>query len=185
MTSSSKDLQITSQTQQKASSSSSSGSSSQSTGTAKIVPMECRRPLFRGQQVIEEPGIHSLDGSNFVMLFTNLLDEAQLKNYLAAATQVGRVTGKSGFGMKPRKEICYTITGQPYKYSGRKHLTKKFPDHVSQVLEVFLKLIRETLEQKGETALHPELSTGVDIEYSSEFPRGGSISEHKDDEEPW
>ena len=83
--------------------------------------------------------------------------------------------------MKPRREVCYSVDGEPYVYSRIKHHTVKYPQHVLNMLEICMAQINEIMPDNPYTVL----STGVDIIYDNQHKLGGSISAHKDDEDDW
>lgn len=152
----------------------------------QVSSLPCRRPAFRNQTVITKPGTYKLDSENILFFYTNALDDDSLTSYLKEAVLVERASGRSGFGTKPRKEVCYSPDGSPYVYSKISHPTLKYPDHVLKVAGVFCALVNNSLETEGlPENPYTTLSSGVDIIYDSSFPLGGSISAHKDDEEDW
>lgn len=137
---------------------------------------------FRGQTVITEQGTVSLDEKNKIILIHDLLSPSALAAYLERAQLVPRESGRSGFGMKPRKEVCYSPDGKPYVYSRIAHKTLPYPDHVLMTLSRAFERVEEVLGHQSE---YRTLSSGVDILYDASFPRGGSISAHSDDEDAW
>jgi alkylated DNA repair dioxygenase AlkB len=149
----------------------------------QLVALDCIRPAFRGALNLDTPGHYILDkerGSS-VLIVHNMLGGTLLQDYIQNALSVERKGGKSAFGaMKPREEVCYTPDGKPYKYSGKKHYTTKFPPHVLEIINVFLGTINGFIPDNE----FQKASTGVDIEYSDKHDRGGSIGAHKDDEDP-
>lgn len=152
----------------------------------EIIPMSSPIPRFRKDQVvIDTGGFHLLDENNSAVIYIeNLLSESELDNYLNQAVQVERKSGRSGFGTKPRKEICYSPNGEPYVYSKIKHETTTYPQHVLDLINTAFVKINEVLEQ-NDRGYCPYIyyTSGVDILYDDSFPRGGSISAHKNDEE--
>lgn len=152
-----------------------------------IQPLPCL-PLqsFKKQIVINSNTVLQIDNENAIGLFLNVLQPDEIEEYLMEAIKVPRVTGKSGFGIKPRKEICYTVDGNPYIYSKIIHPTLKYPEHVLKVIKKFLVVIDKKFDHiQNNSNPYTILSNGVDILYDSSFPRGGSISAHKDDEDKW
>lgn len=143
--------------------------------------MLCKQPSFRDQQIIKKDGKFSVDNDNSLIFKANVLNESELRSYLLHAVNVDRRSGKSGFGVKPRREVCYTIDGNPYRYSNVNHHTIKYPQHVLDIVPVLQKVVTDHFPATPYT----QLSNGVDIIYSDEFPRGGSISVHADDEDDW
>lgn len=151
----------------------------------KIEPMACRTPTFRGQ-VLEKTGYYKLDKENAVLIINDILDSDQLEEYLEEACKVERKSGRSGFGIKPRREICYSPDGKPYVYSRVKHPTVPYPNHVKTVMDIFLDRIDNLLETEEKPPNKYTVPTSaVDIIYDEMFPQGGSISAHKDDEDDW
>lgn len=131
--------------------------------------------------MIENSTALPLDDENAVGLFLNILQPNEIDEYLTEAIKVSRESGISGFGIKPRKEICYTTDGKPYIYSKKQHTTFEYPNHVLKLINQFLLIIDNHFPSNP----YKFLSNGVDILYDSSFPKGGSISAHKDDEDHW
>jgi hypothetical protein len=152
-----------------------------------ILDVPCRVPPFRGQEVKNEHGVYRMDEENSIVLLHDVLSPSEIKKYLTEASKVPRQSGRSGFGLKPRKEICYTPSGQPYVYSKISHRTIRYPLHVMEVLAIIEPQVDEaiTLTETSPSNEYVELSSGVDIVYDSSFPRGGSIAAHSDDEDNW
>lgn len=151
-----------------------------------IVPMPCKQPRFSGQTTIKGLLYYALDFSNYVLIFEDCLKSSPLMNYMEEAVNVPRVGGKSGFGMKPRRELCYTPDGTSYRYSGVSHSTTKYPAHVTEVMKIFEPMVNDRLKEFFSIDNpYTVPSSAVDIIYDSTFPRGGSISKHKDDEKDW
>jgi alkylated DNA repair dioxygenase AlkB len=147
-----------------------------------VVPMPCRTPKWDKSQKCLIQGVYSLDEvGNTIASIHKVLDPSSLCKYMEAACGVQRFPGESGYGPKPRREVCYTVDGRPYRYSGVNHTTVKYPGHVLEVLPLFMKKVMELIPDNQYTWL----SNGVDIIYSDEFPRGGSISAHSDKEGDW
>lgn len=148
-----------------------------------FLPRDCQKPKFQKvQRVFEEGGAYFLDSENALIVQHNVLDETELESYLMQAIMRKRVAGSSGFAIKPRYEVCYTTTGEPYNYSGQNHYTKKYPQYILDLIPKFQKIVDDGI---GSTSPYKTLSHGVDIVYSNDFDRGGSISRHKDDEMDW
>lgn len=146
---------------------------------------DCATPRFKkGQTVLNATGMYRLpENKNCVVIVVkNVLSQDDRDLYVQNAASVTRVVGASGFGPKPRAEVCYTVSGDSYVYSGKKHYTTKFPDHVKTLIPKILSACESFLPHANEFTV---LSHAVDIIYSDAFPRGGSISAHKDDEMPW
>lgn len=123
-----------------------------------------------------------MDYCNSVLVIDNVLSPTECAQYLEKAVNVYRPGGKSAFGRtKPRKEVCYTPHGLPYKYSGILHTSAPFPPHVLTIVPTLQSYIQALVPDN----VYTELSNGVDIVYSAEFERGGSISAHSDDEDEW
>lgn len=154
--------------------------------TPLVAPIPCNQPSFKGQHVITMPGVRKLgSGSNTLLFALNVLNDSQLQNYLKNATLIQRVSGRSGFGQKPRLEMCYSADGSAYKYSRVFHPTMKYPSHVLDVASILLEKVNTLLSAENISNPFQKLSNGVDILYSEQFARGGSISAHRDDEEQW
>jgi alkylated DNA repair dioxygenase AlkB len=155
-----------------------------------VEPCDCIAPkLFRSNQMlIKTSGVHTLDvatGSRIIVI-RNALDEPKLERYTKSAVQVERVQPKGLFGRDPpRLELCYTVDGRPYKYSGRNHSTTTYPQHVLEVLPSFMRDISHMLYRQHLINPFTVISNGVDIMYSANHERGGSTSAHSDDEEKW
>jgi hypothetical protein len=151
---------------------------------SQLAPLPCRTPAFRGQRVIVDAGRHDLDCEPgcALVLVDKALDAATLDEYLRGASQMRRVSGRAGFGMKPRRELCYSAPDEgAYKYSGTTHATVPYPMHVLRVADVLFKQFQRLVPDNPFT----RLSHGIDIIYSAEFPRGGSVAAHADNEQPW
>lgn len=149
-----------------------------------IIPCESKMPNFpKDQKIINKEGVHDLDEKNKIIIKYNVLDEDDLKQYIKESIKVKRESSFSGYSMKPRFEVCYTLSGEEFKYSGNKHLTTKYPSHVLKVIPIFKDKIREMIESKD--LKYEKLSISIDILYSPEIERGGSISPHSDDEMEW
>jgi alkylated DNA repair dioxygenase AlkB len=129
----------------------------------------------------------ALDSSNenFVIRINNALPENIIVEYIESACNVQRKQGKAGFGHdKPRAELCYSPDGKPYVYSNISHPTTTYPDHVLKIQEHIVGVIEAYFKDVMKKEMtYKTLSTGVDIEYSSRFNRGGSILAHSDDED--
>ena len=148
-----------------------------------IEPYDCKKPSFKKtQRTFEEGGTYFLDNENAIVVQNNILNETELECYITYAIAQERISGRSGFGKKPRYEVCYTPTGETYIYSGKKHFTKSYPEHVLSLIPKMQKIVDEGI---GKLSPYRTLSNAVDIVYSPDFERGGSISRHKDDEMDW
>jgi hypothetical protein len=167
-----------------------------------VRPMNSIRPQFRGQEVFTKDGVYWLDQENALMIKNHWLqpESTAIPEYLRQAAQIERVSGPSAFNRnKPRRELCYTPTGEPFRYSRIQHPTVKYPQHVRELIPKILDTIDQLLISDQTTsgkdskrAKHPvkknpytELSSGIDIVYSAEFERGGSVGTHSDDEIHW
>lgn len=132
-----------------------------------------------------------LDEDNIVIAVQNVLSDEELNRYVERANQVDRRRGPTAFGnVKPRREVCYTTTGSPFRYSRVQHHTLQYPDHVMELIPIFLDVagaeLTTFLDSDEELYLDDyELSHGVDIVYSCEYPGSGSIGAHSDDELDW
>ena len=148
-----------------------------------VRPMDCKTPRsFSKQTVVSSPLMHLDDTNSVIYIEKDVLDPEQLEAYLEQAVKVKRTSGKSAFGsMKPRLEICYSPDGSPYVYSGISHPTIAYPEHVRKAMDIISTRIKDEL---SETIPYTVPSSAVDILYDDTFPRGGSISEHKDNEDP-
>lgn len=144
--------------------------------------MDCKRPLFRGQFVLDESKVHDLGDGNKIILIYDILSKLEVDEYLECALTVDRKSTRSGYGhMKPRKELCYTPSGEPYVYSRIAHPTTSYPDHVNRLLLILENRIDEEVIDRP----YRIASSAVDISYDATLERGGSIAAHKDDEEDW
>jgi len=155
--------------------------------SSSIIPKKCIRPKFIGQAVIESPGFYPLDTENSIIFFHSILSPAERSAYIDKALLIPRTSGRSGFGLKPRKEMCYSPSGNPYVYSRVAHPTMKYPAHCLELLQKCIGIVHEKIrEETGTDCPYSQIDSGVDILYDSTFPRGGSICAHKDDEdESW
>lgn len=131
-----------------------------------------------------------LDDENIVIAVQNALSEEEIERYIEQASKVDRPRGMFYGKPKPRKEVCYTVSGSPLRYSGLQHHTMKYPDHVMELIPLFLDMtgaeLTTFLGSDEELYLDSyELSHGIDIVYSREYPGSGSIGAHSDDELNW
>lgn len=141
-----------------------------------------RSPLFKQQEVIKQSGIFKFDKNNSLLVQHELLTSNQLTEYLSGAANITRFSGKAVFNsVKPRHEVCYTVSGEPYCYSRLLQPTICYPPHVLNIVPAIL----EAVESSFPDNKYKELSNGVDILYSNEFVRGGSMGAHSDDEMHW
>lgn len=146
-----------------------------------LIPKQSRLPAFKNQTVIHKNGVVKLDKDNCIILQNKALS-SELSEYIKGASKVRRKSGKSAYGStKPRKEVCYTTDGEPYSYSKISHYTVKYPEHVKKIVPSLLDIVSKYFPDNP----YVELSNAVDILYSPEFKRGGSISAHSDDEDDW
>lgn len=123
-------------------------------------------------------------GDASLIVVHNVLPEDELRRYMENAVNVRRTSTASAFGhLKPRREMCYRTAADPsaYAYSGIKHPTELYPEHVQRVIDI---LYAKTLAHAPGNEFTVQ-SLGVDIVYDASFPRGGSIGAHADDEMPW
>jgi hypothetical protein len=135
----------------------------------EIHPFPSIRPSFRNQSVYTSTGIYPLDFVNTVTLRNDFFSEEVLQNYLTAAASVERFSGKSAFNsIKPRKEVCYTVDGKPFRYSRILHKTAKYPAHVLTLLPYFQEYIHRCFPSNK----YHNISGSLDIIYSPEFERG-------------
>jgi len=148
--------------------------------TIKTYPS--RTPLFKQQKVINQCGVFKLDKNNSLLVQHDFLTDNELTDYLSGAANITRFSGKAVFNsVKPRHEICYTITGEPYRYSRLLQPTIRYPTHVVNIIPGILGAVESSFPGNK----YKELSNGVDILYSNEFVRGGSMGSHSDDEMHW
>ena len=126
--------------------------------------------------------IHELDTKNCIIIVQNFLSSKDKTTYMTEAHKVIREQGPSVFGhKKPRFELAYSIDGNPYTYSKKSHKTIKYPSHVLNLVPKILEKVKLCYPDTTYT----QLSHGVDITYTDQLDRGGSIGEHSDDELPW
>jgi alkylated DNA repair dioxygenase AlkB len=145
---------------------------------SSVVSLPCKMPK---KDIFASEGFTNLDGNgNALVVLKDVLSVEQLQEYLQKAQEVPRESGRSAFGhAKPRKELCYTTNGQPYKYSNIYHKTIKYPEHVKQLLDIVEPHLRSLTK-----CANLERNHAVDIEYGPEQERGGSIGRHQDNEHP-
>lgn len=143
------------------------------------------RPRFLGQRTIDAPGLVDLSalspGCSLVVVHAALSADGVL-DYTEAASHVKRDTGRSGYGqMKPRRELCYRAPDDAgaYVYSGVAHHTVAYTAHVLALVPEFRARVEALLPAPN---AFRRLSHGIDIVYSREFSRGGSIAAHSDSE---
>lgn len=152
--------------------------------------MQCKIPKFLNSADFTTKTtmskIMNISNDSMVIRIVDAMPEDVIDQYIQSAIDVHRVSGPAGFGKtKPREEVCYSVDGKPYVYSGVSHRTTKYPSHVLELEKHISAAIdsyfTNTLKKEVE---YKTLSTGVDIVYSDTFPRGGSIAAHSDDEDP-
>ena len=152
------------------------------TDILRLRSFPCKTPSFKNQIIINRNGIKKLDAINSIAVQYDFLPENILQEYLRDASQVIRYAGKSAFNsIKPRKEVCYTVDGQPFRYSRILHQTTKYPPHVLKLMPFFHSCILSFYPDNH----FNQISGGLDIIYSPEFERGGSAGRHRDSEMNW
>lgn len=149
-----------------------------------LAPHVCRTPRFAHQRVVDTSGVVALTPNCRLVVVDYVLSPDALAAYLAAAARVERRAGPSAYGhTKPRAEVCYHVEGAaPYAYSGRAHFARVYPAHVRALADVLLARCEAALPVGARPNAFRTLSHGVDILYSEDFERGGSIGAHSDDE---
>lgn len=152
---------------------------------ANVYAMPCERPRFPpAQRVIESDGLYPLgvEPGCSVLLVNSVLSEDEVDEYISQAAEVERVSGPSAYGhRKPRREVSYYAEGEsPYRYSNVSHLARPYPHYVRTLAERLRALVPSVEAGVSE---YTRMSHGVDIVYSSEFERGGSIGAHGDNEQ--
>lgn len=148
-----------------------------------IKPEASTQPNFKkNQKIISTTGHHPLDPVNSVVAVYDVLPQSKRDEIAAIEVGIERRGGKAGYGEKPREEVCYTLDGNPVKYSGTSHYTVKFPQHLLDIFPIFLNVVQTQLPTPN---YYTGLSDGIDILYSDKFVRGGSVSAHKDKGMDW
>lgn len=139
-------------------------------------------PVARRQYIFEKLD----DEGNMLIIVSRVLDTPVLEEYIRDATGVPRVRGEGVFGtVVPRAEVYYTKDGKNYVYSGKKALTRHYPQHVTDIIPL---LEDAVYAGDREDQLPPslgELDVTGDICYDSSIPQGGSVGAHSDDEVHW
>ncbi len=151
----------------------------------KVVPLPCKAPPTKSGCVLTSHecktiNVLSLGHDCHVLIFQNVLTPPQRDDYLKQAAKVPRKSDRSGFGQHPRRELCYSPSGQPNAYS-----SVACPSHVLEVREMCEKLVNDRVRMiRFLPSENPftEVATAVDMLYDDTFLRGGSISAHSDDE---
>ena len=119
---------------------------------------------------------------NTIITAHNVLSTTAIEAYLRGASTVERFVGKGVRGSaKPRREICYSVDGFPYCYSGIEQPTRLYPQHILDNLPVFMKIVSKHIPDNP----YCKLSYGIDVIYDAAFERGGSIGAHSDNEYNW
>lgn len=151
--------------------------------TMDLREMKCKTPRSVLKQEVLQPHVMKiLSPQARVLYLPNAVPEYIRDVVAIAASNTDRPRGKTIFGhAKPRDEICYTQTGDPYAYSGIKHATRVFPFHVLMLSDE----IRDLVCEYAPEFRNHVLDCGVDIIYGPQHARGGSIMAHSDDEKPW
>jgi len=123
--------------------------------------------------------IKPLDNENSIFIITNVITNKQyLENYINTACNIKRHQSKFMGRDIPRSQICYTKSGQCYQYSGVRHKTVEFPPYITELFKRLMIRVQQIIPDNPYT----ELDTATDLMYSNKYVRGGSIGEHKDDE---
>lgn len=139
--------------------------------TLKIV--DCKQPKFKGLVIDKECEVPLKNGSSLIVVH-NLLPPQKRDEYVEKALKVERKSGLSALNsIKPRYEVCYTMDGNPYNYSGKDHYTTKFPQHVLDIIPYFFDVLPADNQ-------YCQISNTVDIAYDNRNERGGSIGRHRD-----
>lgn len=145
-----------------------------------IVPMDALTPAFRNQEVITKTGIYNLDRKNSLILIKNFLPDDMVDEYLEKAQHADRKSGPTAFNaVKPRKEIIYTTKEKGIIYGGVKHDSVEYPKYVLKLVPYMLKAVKKFIPDN----IYTKLSTGIDIIYDADFPRGGSVGKHSDSQD--
>ena len=163
--------------------------------------MKSIRPRFLNQTVLEKQGLYPISTSsssssssssvssssidvstnNYVGVVHDVLDKEACERYIQEAVKVQRAQGRSGFGIKPRYEVCYTTTGEPYIYGRVRHTTTTFPPHVTHIIPTLLDSFQTLLTTHSSNTNHHHHhhineytahSTGVDIVYDASLALG-------------
>lgn len=148
----------------------------------EIEAMESRRPAFKGQTVIartnsSDPIVTKIDEVNEVGLFQNILNPSDLEEYASEAMKVIRISGKSAYNSdKPRRELCYTPSGDVFSYSNKNHDTTIYPPHVLKIIPKLLLPVKKYFPNNE----YWTLSHARDILYDNSFVGGGSVGAHSD-----
>jgi alkylated DNA repair dioxygenase AlkB len=153
-----------------------------------LTPMGSTTPKFAlDQQVIDGSGLYAVDTPGcYLMLQKSFLAKEERQQYLEKAVEVQRFLGRAGFGPKPRAEVCYTADGESFVYSNISHKTIKYPEHVSFLIPKMLECVdKHCLSKRLPRNTFTMPSHAIDIVYNNAFPRGGSVSAHGDNEQPW
>ena len=148
------------------------------------VKMACKTPAFLSQRVLTQAGVTKLGDGCFIVVSRNVLDAPALSQFVGGASTVKRRSGFSLGHRKPRAEVCYSETGEPYMYSGQQHRTVPFPPHALSLSKLAWTATAGALAAAGRPPpAETQLCTGVDIQYSPAQERGGSMGAHADDED--
>lgn len=165
-----------------------------------LPPKPCKTPRFGpGQVTIGSSAIYESDRFGYVkvlpdsdnpaeiLIIPDILDAKARADYLTEALKVDRPSGKTAYGYaKPRKELFYSPSGDTYHYSGKKHRTTVYPEHVSKAIVQIMKAIDDRLSEDDEIVFtNYKVSVSGDIKYDSDMPLGGSCGAHSDDEMKW
>jgi len=159
----------------------------------------CKTPRFGpGQDTLSESVIWNSthfgylhvrldDGPSELLIVPDILSSIDRSDYLTEALKVERQQGKTIYGhAKPRKEVFYSPSGSPYRYSGRDHPTVKYPEHVSKaIFKIMTNLDQRLAVDDCIDFTKFKVSITGDIMYDSDIPQGGSCGAHSDDEMKW
>ncbi len=149
-----------------------------------IVKMSCRKPRWVTTENTITKSTTKVLGDNALIYIKNALSDDVVRAYAKDAVAVKRVQGDAVFGhKKPRYEIFYTKSGEPYRYSKISHATTTYPKHVLDVIRE----IEDVVASQGEDVLpnFGELDITGDILYDGTLKCGGRVAAHSDDERAW
>ena len=146
----------------------------------------CSCTRYSKQNYVDDRGVldlsHLEPGCAIVSERPILTDEL-IRQYVHDAARVVRVSGLTAGGYsKQRRDVTYYVEGEPaFSYSGQSHYSMPYPPHVLALVAMFRERI---VEAHPASAVYTRLSHAIDVVYSNEFERGGSIGAHGDIGQP-
>ena len=153
---------------------------------ANVQTSACARPSYSKQRYVDAHGVVDLgylEPGCSIVVERSVLTPDQVKQYVHDAARVVRVSGPTAGGYsKKRRDVTYYVEGESsFSYSGQSHYSMPYPPHVLALVPA---LRAKVVAAQPATTPYSRLSHAIDVVYSSEFERGGSIGAHGDVGQP-